>query len=76
MSIFLEAQQFIDARGRSSYKHTISVTGQIHSKWLIKTSKDHQETVKFERFSGPINCCTCTNCHYCEQIRSMGFLLP
>ena len=29
-----------------------------------KTSKDHQETLKFERYSGMFGCRTCANCHF------------
>ena len=54
----------MDAQAPPANKHTTSVKGQIHTKCLIKHPKEHQDAVKFERYSGPFGCCTCTNHHF------------
>ncbi len=63
-----------------SNKHT-SVKGvklQLHTIWLInmiKTSKDHQETVKSEQYSSPFGCIYTKLALPCKQW-STWFLLP
>ncbi len=63
----------------SSNRYSRSIKGQIHTKtpqMPNKTSKGHQETVKFKRHSGPFGCRTCTNRHFLVNEGPHGSCLP
>ena len=66
----IEAQSLIDAQAPPA----ANIPHQIHIKCLIKTqSKDHQEAVKFEQYSGRFGYCTYANCHFHVNKGPRGF---